>query len=578
MRGLLPITAEVRRNILAGLAENSINHPINVNSKVDIDDEPSSFLSRYSSETFRGILIDSGAADFSTAGYQQYKAFQQAFGKAPLITDNKIKVRFGKGQAESIGFIDVKTPIGPINFYVVDCDTPFLLSLKNMDNLGMIFDNVSNLLIHKKTNTQYRITQKFGYAFLTWQPDFSSLNKDVTTFLTQRDLKRLHCRFGHPSVDWLHRILKNADHEDSETKKLLNRITEHCRYCRYCQMHGPAPQRFKFKIKDDFNFNFAIIIDIIYLDGNTPVLHVVDEATRYQAAQFLKDVSAQTVWETLRRCWIDIYVGPPDLIIHDSGTNFTSREFQQSAATLIIRKKCVPVEAAQSVGMVERYHGPLRRAYKIVSEELKSAAKFLKLQMAVKALNDTVGPNSLTPTLLVYGTYPKMASIDPPAPSIQERASAIAKAMLEVRKLHAQRQISDALNQRNGPDPGKIHELKIGDLALVWRIHLTKWTGPYKVIDIQGESFKLNLPSGPTEFRATSVKPFRTDENISINTPNNNNENEKQSNQKDNQSLTDNTPSQELLPIIRPQRNRRLPDCLRRPDVVLYFNTNFLFD
>ncbi|KAI0993907.1 hypothetical protein K3495_g14277 [Podosphaera aphanis] len=250
---------------------------------------------------------------------------------------------------------------------------------------------------------------------------------------------------------------------------------------------------------------------------------------------------------------------------------------------LSIRTKCVPVEAAQSVGIVERYHGPLRRAYNIISEELKSAAKPLKLQMAVKALNDTVGPNGLTPTLLVYGTYPKMSSIDPPAPSIQERASAIAKAMSEVRKLHAQRQISDALNQRNGPDSGKIHELKIGDLALVWRIHQKRWTGPYKVIEIQNENVKLNLPSGPTEFRATSVKPFRTDENITMNIPinapnNNNNENEKRLNQKDNQSLSDNTPSQEILPIIRPQRNRRLPNCLRGPDVVLYFNSNFLFN
>ncbi|RKF83913.1 hypothetical protein GcM3_006027 [Golovinomyces cichoracearum] len=94
------------------------------------------------------------------------------------------------------------------------------------------------------------------------------------------------------------------------------------------------------------------------------------------------------------------------------------------------------------------------------------------------------------------------------------------------------------------------------------------------------------MDRGPTEFRATSVKPFRKDENIPINTPNNNNnnnnnnenENEKRSNRKDNQSLTDNTPSQELLPIIRPQRNRRFPDCLRGPDVVLYFNSNFLFN
>lgn len=62
------------------------------------------------------------------------------------------------------------------------------------------------------------------------------------------------------------------------------------------------PQLFKLKIMDGFNFNFAIIIDVMYLDGNIPVLHVVGEATRYQAAQLLKCVSAQTVWETSCHC------------------------------------------------------------------------------------------------------------------------------------------------------------------------------------------------------------------------------------------------------------------------------------
>ena len=45
--------------------------------------------------------------------------------------------------------------------------------------------------------------------------------------------------------------------------------------------------------------------------------------------------------------------------------------------------------------------------------------------MAVKAVNDTAGPNGLVPTLLVYGAYPRISKLDPPALSIIDRATAI---------------------------------------------------------------------------------------------------------------------------------------------------------
>jgi hypothetical protein len=80
----------------------------------------------------------------------------------------------------------------------------------------------------------------------------------------------------------------------------------------------------------------------MYIDGS-PILHIVDEATPFQAAQWLLNMTAQHVWETLRACWIDVYLGPPDLINHDAGTNFTSSEFQQYANPLGIATKEVPV-------------------------------------------------------------------------------------------------------------------------------------------------------------------------------------------------------------------------------------------
>ena len=57
--------------------------------------------------------------------------------------------------------------------------------------------------------------------------------------------------------------------------------------------------------------------------------------------------------------------------------------------------------------------------------------------MAVKAVNNTASPNGLVPTLLVYGAYLRISKLDPPAPSVIERAAVIRKAMAEIVKLRA---------------------------------------------------------------------------------------------------------------------------------------------
>ena len=103
---------------------------------------------------------------------------------------------------------------------------------------------------------------------------------------------------------------------------------------------------------------------------------------------------------------------------------------------MAIRTNEVPVEAHQSVGLVERYHVPLKRAYEIIIKELKGLIldKNILLQMAVKAVNDTAGPNGLVPTLLVFGAYSRIVENDPPSPNIIKRARVIKEATKETRK------------------------------------------------------------------------------------------------------------------------------------------------
>jgi len=325
--------------------------------------------------------------------------------------------------------------------------------------------------------------------------------------LTESELRQLHRRFGHPSVQRLAKVLERAGHQVNST--ILEKLTE---FCHQCQMHGKAPGRFKFTLKDDHEFNYSIIVDVLYLEGK-PVLQVVDSATSFQAARFLKDMKAKTAWDTIQECWINTYLGPPDIIVTDAGTNFTGTDFKQYANLMAISVKEVPVEAHNSVGKVEAYHSPLRRAYQIIQVELKDEAisKEAILQMAVKAINDTAGPDGIVPTLLVFGAYPRMTSEDPPSPSIVKRAQAVRAATKEVRILHAKRKVNDALSMRNGPSTMATLDLPLLSDVRVYREN-NGWKGPFKLISTDGETCTIEMPHGPTNFRSTAVKPYLMEE------------------------------------------------------------------
>jgi hypothetical protein len=91
------------------------------------------------------------------------------------------------------------------------------------------------------------------------------------------------------------------------------------------------------------------------------------------------------------------------------------------------------------------------------------------LQMAVKAVNDTAGPDGLVPTLLVFRAYLRMTTESPPSPSIIKRSEAIQKATKALRKIATERQVADALNTRNRPATEDVLALPLQSEVLVWR-------------------------------------------------------------------------------------------------------------
>jgi hypothetical protein len=62
-------------------------------------------------------------------------------------TKGQVTVQFGIGLTSLIGSAIVKTPIGQVEFHIMVIKTPFLLSLANIDKLGVYFNNLKNELV-----------------------------------------------------------------------------------------------------------------------------------------------------------------------------------------------------------------------------------------------------------------------------------------------------------------------------------------------------------------------------------------------------------------------------------------------
>jgi hypothetical protein len=65
-----------------------------------------------------------------------------------------------------------------------------------------------------------------------------------------------------------------------------------------------------------------------------------------------------------------MYLGPLEIIIYNTGTQFISLEFVRNTKAIGSVTKCVLVKAHYLISIVKRYYRPLWRAYKIITKEL----------------------------------------------------------------------------------------------------------------------------------------------------------------------------------------------------------------
>jgi hypothetical protein len=162
-----------------------------------------------------------------------------------------------------------------MKFHVIKADTSFLLSLADMNWLKVYFNNVINSLIQmiKMSNEilrkkrSYSVIRRFDHEFLLWQ-NFMQIYVNQSfdlnpCYLTETKLRQLHRRFDHSSTRKLYDLLKRANHEMK--KSAVKKLTK---FCSFCQKHEKSPERFKFTLRDDVNFNYSVIVNVTHCQTN----------------------------------------------------------------------------------------------------------------------------------------------------------------------------------------------------------------------------------------------------------------------------------------------------------------------
>lgn len=160
---------------------------------------------------------------------------------------------------------------------------------------------------------------------------------------------------------------------------------------------------------DELMFNEELSMDLMWLDGKA-ILHIVDTATGFNAAEPLRGQLVEDVWNAFIYGWVTLYPGYPNKLKVDQGSVFTSARWNKLTDETGISLQMSGVENHHSLGKGERYHAPLRRIYLKIRSEAPTIPHEFAIRLAVKSMNDTMGPEGLVPSLLVFGITPRFPS------------------------------------------------------------------------------------------------------------------------------------------------------------------------
>jgi hypothetical protein len=146
---------------------------------------------------------------------------------------------------------------------------------------------------------------------------------------------------------------------------------------------------------------------------------------------------------------------------------FTSPRRKELSDMAGIRLQLSGIESHNSIGIDERYNAPLRYICTKIRMDYPELDSNLVLRLSIKAMNDTMGPEGLVPSLLVFGVLQRVPATRTSLPNQKDRMEAFSAARSEMETIASQLRLAEGTH-RIVP-PAASLELKIGQPVLVYR-------------------------------------------------------------------------------------------------------------
>lgn len=137
----------------------------------------------------------------------------------------------------------------------------------------------------------------------------------------------------------------------------------------------------------------------------------------------------------------------------------------------------------------------------------------IRLSVALYGLNNTANSEGLIPTLLVFGSIPKISlgNIDHLSPNQRERFAAMETARKQMEVIVAEQRLK--LAEKTRTKSMEIFKIPIGSEVHVFREKKKKWEGPFELISYDGyKTAQIKVENEIKPFSITAVKKFLKEE------------------------------------------------------------------
>ena len=122
-------------------------------------------------------------------------------------------------------------------------------------------------------------------------------------------------------------------------------------------------------------------------------------------------------------------------------------------------------------------------------------------------MNDTLDPEGLVPSLLVFGVLPRLPAVNSTLPEHEDRMKALRTARAEMENVVSKLRVKTALRS-NIPQAAQ-QDILVGDEVLLHRDEQRPWTGPYRVVRVLDNQVWLRVtPQLTQQYNISQVKLY----------------------------------------------------------------------